>query len=482
MPLSNELNQSGNLDSAVPPVESIQMTSETSPESSSFQDQAKSETEKADYQINTETREYIAVVAPTAPQTDSQSDTKMMDEKLTAASSPTSSVSPLAPQVENGAGWLTRVFKPRQSVPSQALLPRPQMAIPDAGNYAEKPRTGAAQALARASGLSAQSTSGPVLTGLAIVLGVTLLGSVYLFYRHQAFSGSTDASGLTLVAPDEKVQQLIQTARQSYEQGNYSTAIESYKQALQLAPDDIQLMMNLAGVYSTAGRYDEALQTYSRLIELDSKNLEARLQRAYIYWENRTTQEWEQELRQIIRIAPNSQQANRALSMLEMVAIGRDSGYPAQRRAARNPYFGPNLPYSSGHPTVNMPLPQLPMSAIGPQPTVANNNAIEEHGGAQELVEFHKTRGNRLQNIGEYKAALKDFEDALKLTPEDKDIYYFIASTYKRAGQDALAHEYYKKCDGGTYAAVARDGAKKTEKAAREAAKKGLSPKPNSDE
>ncbi|HYE74943.1 MAG TPA: tetratricopeptide repeat protein, partial [Blastocatellia bacterium] len=478
MPLDNEHNQSGNLDSTVPLLESVKTTTDASHELSD-QDKLISETIKADHQIN-DARERKAIAAPEAPVIDSPIDSTMMNEKLTAASSPTPSVSPITPQVENGAGWLTRVFRNRQTDPREALLPRPQMATSEPGNYVETPRTGAAQALARASGLSAQSTSGPVLTALAIVLGVTLLGSVYLFYRHQAFSSRADASALTLVAPDEKIQQLVQTAEQAIRQDNYSLAIESYKQAIQLSPDNAPLMMNLGKIYGAAGRYDEALQTYSRLIELDSKNLEAREERALIYWANRATQEWEQELRQIIRLAPNSQQANRALSMLEMATLGRGSIYTAQRRTARNTFFGPNLPYSNGQPTVNMPLPELPLSAIGPQPTATNNSALDDHVGAQELVSFHKERGNRLQNVGEYKAALKHFEDALKLTPDDKDLYYFIASTYKRAGQDALAHEYYKKCDSGTYAAVARDGAKKTEKAAREAAKKGLPLKPGS--
>jgi hypothetical protein len=73
----------------------------------------------------------------------------------------------------------------------------------------------------------------------------------------------------------------------------------------------------------------------------------------------------------------------------------------------------------------------------------------------------------RYHNVREFQAAIREFTLAQRLTPNDKDLYYLIGSSYAGLGQDAIAHEYYKQCDSGPYASVARSGAQRTAKAAR---------------
>lgn len=429
----------------------------------------------------------LVEIAPKAPRIDSSPDRNMTEEKLTTVSSPTPSVSPQQSPPVGSGNWLTRVLRLSRNAPPTGgtlTLRRGQFAPQvEASGYAETPRTGAAQALARASGLTAQSATGPVLTALAAVLGLALLASVYFFYRHQTAVDGTAASGLTLVAADEKVSQLVQAAEQAYAQGKPDEAINFYKEALQLTPNNTLLLARLAWVYRTGGNLDAALQTYTRLIEIDPKNSEARMQRAYIYGERGKWAEYDQELRQIIRLDQNSEQANEALRLLEATTVTRAGNYP-QRAGLRRANHGPNLPLAGGQFNVHVPLSQLLMSAPALPPGLAPSSTgggAEEHESAKALADAHKLRGNRLQDVGLYKEAINEFEKALKLTPDDKDIYYFIASAYKRAGQDAIAHEYYKKCDSGTYASVARSGAKNTEKAAREAARKAQSPQKNSE-
>jgi tetratricopeptide (TPR) repeat protein len=80
---------------------------------------------------------------------------------------------------------------------------------------------------------------------------------------------------------------------------------------------------------------------------------------------------------------------------------------------------------------------------------------------------MHKELGIRYYNIREYNAALAELQKAARLMPGDKDIYYFLGGTYSGLGQPLKAFDNYKRCDGGTYANVAQNGAKKMEKAAR---------------
>jgi tetratricopeptide (TPR) repeat protein len=396
----------------------------------------------------------------------------MTEEKLTALGSPTPSGSPH--RAAPGAGWLARVFRPgHKGLPPGAALAlqrEPLATHVEPGRMAETPRSGAARALAHASGLTAKSRSGPLLTALAVALGLALLASVYFFYRHQTAGDGAAASGLNLVAPDEKLTQLLQLGEQARAQGQYDAAREYYRQAAQFTPDNTTLLTTLAWLNRTTGHVEESLQTYSRLVELDPKNLEARMQRAYIYFERGAWREADQEFRQIIRLAPHSEQANAALSALETASAGRDPQYQAARRDRRRPNFGPNLPYADS-PVGLIPLPQL-LASAAPLPLPSGGGSSDERESAQALAESAKSKGLRLAKVGEYQTAILEFEKAARLTPEDKDIYYHLASAQMGAKLPALAHENYKKCEGGTYGGTCRDGAKKTSKAAREAARK----------
>lgn len=74
--------------------------------------------------------------------------------------------------------------------------------------------------------------------------------------------------------------------------------------------------------------------------------------------------------------------------------------------------------------------------------------------------------GLRYLNINEYRAAIKEFLIVLRVTPDDKDIYYFLASAYHGLEMYSEAHDYYKRVDSGRYVQVAQSGAKRTERAA----------------
>ena len=59
----------------------------------------------------------------------------------------------------------------------------------------------------------------------------------------------------------------------------------------------------------------------------------------------------------------------------------------------------------------------------------------------------------RYLNIREYRAAINEFLRALNLTPDDKDLYYFIGSSYHGLGLEAEAYDYYRRVDAGPYSA-----------------------------
>src|SRR5262249_53505622 len=75
-------------------------------------------------------------------------------------------------------------------------------------------------------------------------------------------------------------------------------------------------------------------------------------------------------------------------------------------------------------------------------------------------------------NIRQFQAAINEFLRALSLTPDDKDLYYLIGSSYHGLGLYADAYNYYRRVGTGPYLGPAQSGAKQTEKAARGGAKR----------
>ena len=71
---------------------------------------------------------------------------------------------------------------------------------------------------------------------------------------------------------------IVQTQR-----GQLSSALESYNQAIELAPDDITVLVNRGLVRDELGDYDGAIADYSSAIRLDPTLTEAYYNRANTY-------------------------------------------------------------------------------------------------------------------------------------------------------------------------------------------------------
>lgn len=332
-------------------------------------------------------------------------------------------------------------------------------------------RKNAARALAQASGLI--SPSGGLRRTVLIGLAILLAGCAFLLYRSQSLSSSIALRvGFNLIAPEEKSDQLVSLGEQALERGDYQAAIENFQQAIALTPNHNRATLRLARAYRAIGQWEDALRLYTRLLETDEKNLEARLERAELYRARSSWAEALKDYQRLIALDPTSQQAEVALKALDYTQERAADYAPlrASRHAKVKSARGVLLPASGSGLQISLPLPELTTNTLGRYPGFGIDEAAEERISAKALAQAHKEKGLQYSRAGQYVAAIKEFKTALLFTPEDKDIYYFIASAYHLNGQPAIAHEYYKKCDAGTYVSVARSGAQKTEKDARKMA------------
>ena len=361
------------------------------------------------------------------------------------------------------------------SPPTSAPLNRKNSALLTPASYStgrasgsgQLPPNGPSSVLAQASGLGKNSNFGSKLRISLIAAIVVLSISSWFLLRDKLSTPSRllDA-GRNLLSAEEQSSYLIKRAQHDRAQGQYETAIGYFQNALALTPNNSEVHFMLAQTYASANRVEDALREYQTVLRLAPEHLESRLQIAEIY---RSRGQWPaaiSEYKYIIAFDQTSTQAAIALEAMEAYESGKGEADPKSRRKTVTAQNVPvTLPGGGVQADISLSLPR--MSAVaGIKPPVAAQP--EERPDPRAAADGHKKLGLRYYNVREYPAAIKEFLASYRLTPEDKDLLYFIGSCYYGLGQHAQAHHYFKRVDSGNYVGVAQSNAARTEKAARE--------------
>src|SRR5262245_5383541 len=336
--------------------------------------------------------------------------------------------------------------------------------------------SGPSTVLMQASGFKPKSSKGPkVILGI-IALAVLLAAPIYLLFRDRLLGQAQPADGdLKLISAEDQSARLVKDASSERAQGKYDAAIDHYHRALELAPNNVEIRFLLARTYVVAKRIDDAARSCREILRIAPEHLDARLQLAEIY---RAKGNWNaayREYRNIIELNQSSSQAADALAAIESqqaVAQMEERAKDAisRRRRSRAPI--PSLPVAVLRDQVPLLTSGLSESWRVNPPPALSGIGIEEKPDPRGMAEVHKRLGVRFLNIREFRAAINEFLQALNLTPEDKDLYYFIGSSYHGMNLQAEAYDYYRRVDSGPYVGPAESGAKQTRKAAREANKR----------
>jgi tetratricopeptide (TPR) repeat protein len=92
--------------------------------------------------------------------------------------------------------------------------------------------------------------------------------------------------------------------------GKYEEAIESYKQAIKLNPDDAYAHTRLGVAYYKSGKYQEAIKSYKRAIRLDPDDKSAHYNLGIAYFESGMNKEAIESFKQAIKINPDDARAH----------------------------------------------------------------------------------------------------------------------------------------------------------------------------
>jgi tetratricopeptide (TPR) repeat protein len=181
--------------------------------------------------------------------------------------------------------------------------------------------------------------------------------------------------------------------------GKNKQALEPYKTALRLKPEDPTILNNLCGAYGNSGRYGEAVKTCGEAIQLKPDLVEAHNNLGWAYHQLGRYEEAIQACKQAIRLQPD----------LAMAHFNLGNGYAGLKRYAE---------------------------------------AAEAYKQAVRIdfdyAEAHLNLGAAYFNLGKYEGAVDSYKRALQLKPLIPEGHLNLGMTYLRMGDRGSAIEEYK--------------------------------------
>jgi tetratricopeptide (TPR) repeat protein len=263
--------------------------------------------------------------------------------------------------------------------------------------------------------------------------------------------------------------------------GRYTEAVEAYKQAIRLRPDDASAHFNL-GDYASAhfnlghayvklGRYDEAIEACKQAIRLKPDLVSAHLTLGNAYDKLGRYDETIEACEQAIRLKPDLAEAHYILGNT-YVKLGRNAeAIEAFKQAIRLKPGLANAHYNLGNTYAklgrNAEAIEAFKQAIRLKPDWAEahyilGNAYSNLGRWAEAVEAykqvirlkpdypdyadaHNNLGNAYNYLGRYNEAVEACEQAIRLNPDLAEPHYNIGNAYGSLSRYDEAVEAYKQ-------------------------------------
>ena len=182
--------------------------------------------------------------------------------------------------------------------------------------------------------------------------------------------------------------------------GKNKEALESYSLALNLTPYSKTMLLNRASLYLEMDYLDKAYVDYCNVIDLDAKNQEALQFRAYIYMRRRQYQDARNDYQSLLEAVPGDKTARIGMAMVNQ---------KLQR-------------YRESLEEFNRLIVDYPQD-----------------------VSLLKARAELEVEMNTLELALLDLESAVKLAPNDTEIYVMCGDIYIAQGRNREAYRAFEK-------------------------------------
>lgn len=182
--------------------------------------------------------------------------------------------------------------------------------------------------------------------------------------------------------------------------GKNKEALESYSLALNLTPYSITMLLNRASLYLEMDYLDKAYVDYCNVIDMDKGNKEALQFRAYIYMRRRQYAEARMDYRSLLEVVPDDKTARIGMAMVNQ----KDKRY----RESLEEF----------------------------------NRLIVDYPKDVSLL---KARAELEVEMNSLDMALLDLESAVKMAPDDAEIYVMSGEIYLALGRKREAYTVFEK-------------------------------------
>ena len=235
------------------------------------------------------------------------------------------------------------------------------------------------------------------------------------------------AAGAKGAGPPSVVK-LVSQAKAAHRRKRFQKAFSLFDEALQLAPDNSNALMNRGVTYIDVGRNEEALGDLDRALELAPDNPDALMNRGVAYLNLRRNEEALRDLNRALELAPDTPFA---LSRRGGVYLNLGRYEEALRDLDRALELAPDDPWALSH------------SGAAYIDLGRNEEALRDLDRAVQLAPddpYALTgRGVAYLNLGRNEEALGDLNRALELAPDNPDALMNRGATYMNLGRNKEA-------------------------------------------
>lgn len=227
--------------------------------------------------------------------------------------------------------------------------------------------------------------------------------------------------------------QLLGSAIQAQQRGDYQSAITQYREVLKLRPDNVEAKVNLGASLAHVGQFDDAIAMYKSVLpSLKDKNM-VLLNLGLAYYKKGDLQNAREQFTTLHQSSPNNVQVAILLGDTEIKLGDAQSAAtmlePLEKANARNPDFE----YVLG----------LAMIQAG-----RKRDGVPRMERAAELGnsgDAYMVAGAALMDLNEFEQARHDLEIALQLSPNLRGLHTMVGMARDKTGDQKNAEPAFRE-------------------------------------
>ena len=264
--------------------------------------------------------------------------------------------------------------------------------------------------------------------------GRSINAAVLRYPNHMRVGGMLLALVVTaLSAQSQTADDMLKTAIAAQQQGDYQSAIQDYRKALQLRPDMVEAKVNLGAALSRTGQYDEAISMYESALPSLSFKAPVILNLGLAYYKKGDFANAHSQFEKVHALQPKN---------LRAVILLADTDLRLQKPAETVSLMKPFAAENAG----DMDFQFIYGSALV--------STGEKKDGAERLERVAKA-GNRADayllagitrlQANDFELARYDLDEALRLNPQFPNIYTLAGTARDKVGDQKAAEPAFRE-------------------------------------